>query len=544
MKTKIDEIKLALRDGVLGFYNRIEVTEIFSLNPSKTPNNILTIMVAEKLNEPISTKEIYLTQDLISINPLKEWRFGIKRYYLSIDELIIKLGALQKNSRWSECQNEITNLKEIDKYFVSADSYELVPINNILKNNFNNGSYVFEWFDFSKENHQELLSSPQALQILSDIVNKIIPISIASVSDRVGNFLLQIPIRVIMARFGLEKQNQTYSLNCELDWHEDAQKRDLIINCHLSENDKICEGYYTTILKSGELNISLPIPNKRSHIGTIWDPEYNFILSRTRPSAFISPTARITTSVSTFQERQLTNGKTCKTISVLKPDNNKTKINSSNSIINWVDKRIYDSSSTQLRESRNFVQYNSRGSNRLQSKNKALDDLIYLINTYGKDAVWLWDPYLSFQDLFDTLLQNKYSDSSMRAISSLELPPNLSKEVPLQDNYESKAIQIINKYKESFNALPSETLKTINLEFRCKTGNNGWDFHDRFIIFPATNYHSNTTAWSLGTSVNSFGTSHHILQKVHDAQLIANAFLELWNSLESTDCLVWRSVND
>ncbi|BBQ88085.1 VPA1262 family N-terminal domain-containing protein [Raoultella ornithinolytica] len=544
MQTKISEIKLALQDGVLGFYNRIEVTEIFSLSPNKTPCNILTLMVAESLNEPIDTKEIYLTKELISINNLKNWRFGIKKYHLSIDDLILRLDVLNQNRKWNDYQTEITHLKKIDKYFISADSYELVPINNILKNNFNNGSYIFEWFDFSKENHKELLSSPQALQALSDIVNKIIPISIASVSDRVGNFLLQIPIRVIMAKFGLEEQNQTYTLKCDLDWHEDAQKRDLIINCHLSENDRICEGYYTTILKSGDLTISLPIPNKRSHIGTIWDPKYNFILSRTRPSAFISPTARITTSVSTYQERILTNGIESKKISILKPDNNKKKLNSSNFVVNWVDKRIYDSSSIQLRESRNFVQYNSKGSNKLQSKYKALDDLIYLINTYGQDAVWLWDPYLSFQDLFDTLLLNRHSGSSMRAISSLELPPNLNKGVPLQDNYESKAIQTINKYKESFNALPSETIKSINLEFRCRIGNNGWDFHDRFIIFPATNYHSSTTAWSLGTSVNSFGTSHHILQKVHDAQLIANAFSELWDSLESTDCLVWRNIND
>ncbi|WP_232298349.1 hypothetical protein, partial [Erwinia typographi] len=62
-------------------------------------------------------------------------------------------------------------------------------------------------------------------------------------------------------------------------------------------------------------------------------------------------------------------------------------------------------------------------------------------------------------------------------------------------------------------------------------------------IFPSTDYHSNTLAWSLGTSVNSFGTSHHILQKVQDAQLIANAFLELWDTLSNSDCLVWRNSN-
>lgn len=542
MQTITNDIDLALKDGTLGFNNAIEVTEVFSLSPNKKPNNILTLMVAENINKPITTRETYLTNGLISINYLKNWRFGIKRYYIGIDELILRLGILTKNGIWDENQNDIINLKQIDKYFVSPNSYESVPINNILKNNFHNGCYVFEWFDFDKENHQELLSSPQALQILSDKINEVLPISIASVSDRIGNFLLQIPSSILMASFGLEKQSETYSLNCNIAWHEHARKRDLIINCHLSENDHVCEGYYTKILKSGESNISLPIANKRSHIGTIWDPENNFILARTRPSAFISPNARITTTVSTYKERVLTSNGKSKVINVLESDNNKAKQHNTKPIINWIEKRIYENNSTELRQSRNFVQYNSKETNKKQSKNKALEDLVYLINQYGQHAVWLWDPYLSFQDLSDTLLMNKYSSSVMRAISSLELPP-YSNETSLRDNYESKTLQTIRKYKESFNALPLDTIKTINLEFRCKTGNNGWDFHDRFIIFPSTDYQSNTLAWSLGTSVNSFGTSHHILQKVQDAQLIANAFLELWDSLSGIDCLVWRNSN-
>lgn len=542
MQNIINDIELALKDGMLGFNNIIEVTEVFSLSPDNKINNILTLMVAENIKKPVATGESFLTNKLISINQLKNWRFGIKRYHIEINELFRKLEILTQDGVWDKNQSDITNLKKIDKYFVSPNSYESVPINNILKNNFHNGSYVFEWFDFDKENHQELLSSPQALQRLSDRINEVLPISISSVSDRIGNFLLQIPSTVLMARFGLEKQNETYSLNCSIAWHEYAHKRDLIINCHLSENDNVCEGYYTKILKSDESNLSLPIANKRAHIGTIWDPENNFILARTRPSAFISPNARITTTVSTFKERVLTNNGASKVISVLKPDNNTNKPRYEKPIINWTEKRIYENSSAELKKSRNFVQYSSKGINKTQSKSEALEDLVYLINKYGQRAVWLWDPYLSFQDIFDTLLMNKYSNSIMKAISSLELPPD-SNEISSREIYESKALQTIKEYNKSFNALPLETIKTLNLEFRCKTGNNGWSFHDRFIIFPSTDYHSNTLAWSLGTSVNSFGTSHHILQKVQDAQLIANAFSELWESLSGNDCLVWSNSN-
>ncbi|WP_049012197.1 hypothetical protein [Enterobacter kobei] len=220
MQNIINDIELALKDGILGFNNIIEVTEVFSLSPDNKINNILTLMVAENINKPVATGESFLTNKLISINQLKNWRFGIKRYHIEINELFRKLEILTQAGVWDKNQSDITNLKKIDKYFVSPNSYESVPINNILKNNFHNGSYVFEWFDFDKENHQELLSSPQALQRLSDRINEVLPISISSVSDRIGNFLLQIPSTVLMARFGLEKQNETYSLNCSIAWHE------------------------------------------------------------------------------------------------------------------------------------------------------------------------------------------------------------------------------------------------------------------------------------------------------------------------------------
>lgn len=47
-------------------------------------------------------------------------------------------------------------------------------------------------------------------------------------------------------------------------------------------------------------------------------------------------------------------------------------------------------------------------------------------------------------------------------------------------------------------------------------------------------------AWSLGTSVNSLGTEHHILQKVDDGQLVADAFVDLWEQLNKPEHLIWK----
>ena len=47
-------------------------------------------------------------------------------------------------------------------------------------------------------------------------------------------------------------------------------------------------------------------------------------------------------------------------------------------------------------------------------------------------------------------------------------------------------------------------------------------------------------AYSLGTSVNSLGKDHHILQRVSNGRLVADAFQELWELLDADDFLVWK----
>jgi len=79
----------------------------------------------------------------------------------------------------------------------------------------------------------------------------------------------------------------------------------------------------------------------------------------------------------------------------------------------------------------------------------------------------------------------------------------------------------------------------LNFEFRCQVEHHGYLFHDRFIIFPDDL--NKPQVWSLGTSVNSFGKGHHILQKVSNPIIIQKAFEQLWDELEEPICLVWKS---
>jgi hypothetical protein len=81
-------------------------------------------------------------------------------------------------------------------------------------------------------------------------------------------------------------------------------------------------------------------------------------------------------------------------------------------------------------------------------------------------------------------------------------------------------------------------LERLRLEYRGRTGPDGWAFHDRFLIFPGAP--DGASAWSLGTSVNSLGKAHHILQKVSNPALVAGAFEDLWATLSKPEHLIWK----
>jgi hypothetical protein len=94
------------------------------------------------------------------------------------------------------------------------------------------------------------------------------------------------------------------------------------------------------------------------------------------------------------------------------------------------------------------------------------------------------------------------------------------------------------KQRETF-ASTKSNLHGLRLEYRIKTGPAGWAFHDRFLIFPKID--SGALAWSLGTSLNSLGKRHHILQQVDDGQLVMDAFDELWQELNEPEHLIWKT---
>jgi hypothetical protein len=195
----------------------------------------------------------------------------------------------------------------------------------------------------------------------------------------------------------------------------------------------------------------------------------------------------------------------------------------------WSSRRLYQEDLDQKTAQKVFVQYGRNAGSSLMEHERALADIRSLISRHGIHGVWLWDPYLSATDVLKTLFFSSRSGVILRALSAGE---RFSDGQPRQtfDDWRAQQLRTIENCKGDQRGL--------NLEFRVRVGSEGWQFHDRFLIFPKTGEAS--LAWSLGTSVNSLGRKHHILQQVSDGQMVANAFNELWEKLTKPQHILWK----
>ncbi len=530
----MDDLKRLLENGVLGLYDRVEVTEIFACLPDKTVSNVFTIIVAEnRQGEEIQGPSL-INKDRVVLNKLNGWFFGVLKYTKNISDILLDIKELKEEGIWS-ASGEIQKLEDEiisqSPRFVPPDSFEEVPLNKVLKNNFWNGSHIVEFHNSTKNKVIPLLKSPELLQRLSEGIQKYIPISLASVSDRLGNFIVQIPVTILQARFQHSRQGN--DLKLKIAFHPMAKQRKLRVNCEM-EYDKIINGYGSYEVKDTDLIIPMSCDHG-THKGVVWDDEHNLILAATRPSSFISTVSFgmgiIENEPRVFKMK--TNGAEDNIrVSVQHTQRNDVGEKNSNHD-SWAQRRLYRDEKIRLAKQKKFIQYKPKAGDVEKEHQKAISDLRSLIGQYGEKGVWLWDPYLDAFDVLKTLFHCPHFGSDLRALTNLS---TFKDKCESNDKAKGKNSQMIEQ-KEVFKNLDSN-LYGIKFEFRARIGSLGWNFHDRFLIFPGTQ--EGVLAWSLGTSVNSLGKQHHILQQVDDGQLIADSFIELWEELDRPDNLIWK----
>lgn len=521
----LDDFKELIKKGNIGFYNSCEVTEIFLIKKKeKIIYNLFTLAVFEE-KEFKGTNNIFLNSKPINID--KDYSFGICQYYLDIEEAESKYEELKNKNIWKKngINSIFPKLKPLSKQYIPSE--EDKRLNKILKNNFHQGSYILESFDEDKTHVDFLLKMDylNKFNVLCDKISSLIPIDLSVARDRIGNFIFQFPVTILDVNSSALKTWD--GINAKFYWHK---KLDVIPDCFIQLESKFDDNYMGGKIEeyNKQIEQTINIGNLNQKIEfKVWRKEPSLILSCFRGSfirgfdlnmGIVNHNKRLFVVDGVQHEVE---------VSSSQRSSNSKKIISYETYIN---SNLYEVEKKQLEKSLSFKQY--RGVN----NEVALKDIRNLIQSHDKNGVYLWDPYLRANDIFKTLFFSKTSGVQLRAIASTN--GNTA------NVYGQKGIthqQVISNEKILFEN-PNHDNLGLNFEFRIQHGMYGWKFHDRFLIFPGDEY-NRPKVYALGTSINSYGNEHNILQEVSHPQPVVDAFNELWNQLNNQQCIVWKFPN-
>lgn len=499
---------LLISNGKLGFYKSCEVTEIFLIN--KLDNSILNIysLIYFTDSEYEGKSAKYLTPRAEKIN--KKYYLGIQKYHLTIEETRKRFESLNDNI-WINSDNEQfqqSSLELIPKQFISLKKQNRLE-EILIKEDEVQSSYILEFFNSKKEfsfdeNYKEFNKICESIEKILDFRFKIVP-------ERIGNFIFQFPITILNVKQFVTKFDRT---KISIDWNEKLSETPEGIITVTSKQNDIIIGSSTKKLK--DYYEEEFIFNNFSYEGietTIYNLNDDLILYHDVGDYMhdLSINAKVVSQdyVREFYEDGVLKRIPLNKISPIikrRPQDYNDDINRS---VKYIEK-------IGLSNKLSFKQY-------IEQKD-AIKDLQQLISENGKNGVYLWDPYLTASEILKTLYHSETLNVPLKAITSRKAGK-------------------ISKIKKGFKIKKKYGLN-LNLEVRMQHRTYGYPFHDRFLIFPSNNIYEEPKVYSLGTSVNSFGKKHHILQLIPYPELVIEAFDDLWNQLNHPECIIYESYHN
>jgi hypothetical protein len=542
------DLKKLLTPGLLGRYTHFEATEIFvSRGKGQAPENVFTVLVVEDRRDEAAQQPNYLSKP-INLKPLGGWTFGVKRYTSPITALEQEISTLEQNGIWKGSGEELRfgKLTAIPSQFVAPDSSTVIPFNRVLKNNFWNGCHVLEWSDRDKKHLEALFAEAPLIQELSEKIEKVIPINLAGFSDRLGNLIVQLPVTALLTKFVPRRDG---ICTVKSAWRADCMAR-AVRATTFSEFDGVIRAFASASIQGPETLLAGAAGRGTQH-GFVWDDANDVLLAVSGPTNFIETiglnmhavdgeprTLSFTQADGTVRTERIGVQNAANLSVIGDGDGDETGGKTRN--------RLYRERESALASQRVFVQYKPQDSTPASERARALSDLRTLIRRHGQVGAWLWDPYLGAYDVLDTLFYASTSGADLRALTEAKEPPDSeavspASPVTTQGGHGGKSPTRAERFVQKQRAILAgvqSNWRGFRLEFRARLGQAGWGFHDRFLILPQ--HDGAALAWSLGTSVNSLGTEHHILQQVDDGQLIANAFVDLWDKLSAPEHLIWK----
>ena len=523
----LEQFRRLIQPGIVGNFTNCEVTEIFAnIEGFSGAQNVFTLAVLDEQDTPAKSR--LLNPECLSLRGLKGWSFGICRTLMTLPTFERSLAHFDATGIWSPSGNVLTTgaLRQTDPLFVPPDWADSIPLNKVLKNNFWAGSHVLEWADSEKILFEPLFDRASLLKELTELLLHFVPVDLGVVSDRVGNLLVQVPVTVLMAKCEPARDNSGYHLH--VSWRPGAAQRPLRATM-MAEYDGTVTTFTTTLVESGSVKLS-PAGDASEPKVFLLDEEHNILVSGTAALSWFSQIGLTAYSIGRNEPRTFNyldhKGQMQSQRIALRVPQQEILVGEPRKDSNggFTQKRLYRYDAERVLKERLFEQYGLAGCDASAEHARAIADVHHLIGAHGEEGAWLWDPYLDAIDIMETLFHSPHSGADLRALSNGNCLKGLS-----MSDYMAAQGRILDA--------ATGNLLGLRLDYRIPYQVQSAGFHDRFLIFPKKQ--GGHLAWSLGTSINSLGTAHHILQRVDDGQRVSDAFQDLWDRMGATQ-LVWK----
>ncbi len=530
MSIEIDDL---VKYGNIGYYQFVKATMLILLIDAKPINYFTCFEFSQDFKH--EQEFTYLTKCPRSI------REGIQ---FCAGQTILPVSKFK--SIWNDCitRNEflienkliiLDNTFETDARFVPAidpttGQYDMcIPIEKYLfGSNFIGNYYLAELF--SENKLLSILSKRDIDKIQIEIQKIALLYELNILTDHIGSLVCKFPIEIVKHHPILLNRQQGIRIRFDKDKRVSEERRFLLT---FSQEFDQCICYHNVAENFDFSEIDIR-PNQQINKILITDSQSKLItfalyLDYTLKAGYdrdIQPPWVVANGY--FQTRKINlNGKL-----------EKIELNfvaRAGAVCEFIDtgrtnKRI------EKEKQRFYYNYHILRSYRVNEHEKAIMDIRAMINMpqllWDLQEICVIDPYLMPRDLLETVFFSKVKGVKIKALCSYQAIYNNKNVRGDTSGLKDFKTRITSELNE---ALCNET--DLNLDYRTIFDGHGEPFHDRYLILK---YGINgCRVYALGSSINSIGKQHTIIQAVLAPNIIANIFDELWSQTNHDECKLY-----
>lgn len=528
-------LDLLLKDNIIGTYTYCEIIQILLLSKNgKAALNYFTHITCSS-SFKATEAESYLTSKPITIS--KNFKLCITKKIIPVCEFIPIFLAAANTDQWVYDHKVIdlnqplnAGAKFIPEIDPTSSKYrQFVPLEWYLYgSNFHGNYYIVELYRRNDE-FLSKLSSNQIAFIQRYMEAAGLFYKLSDLQDRIGNIVCKIPVETLGIT-PVQINERGILLNCNRSSYLSDRK---LLKIAEQRNDGLIYYLDSSFIESNPFQIKLSA-NQMINTITVLDfntslPLYSAVFNFTQHYGNFSHITPPLICGRPGCEREFVDSNQ----NLIKIDLDTHTYHGD--IIEFIEDVDAIKRQTRLEEAW-MQRYGYLKVYKSKSHAQAIQDIRNILNNnilFDLEEICVIDPYLTANDLIDTVLFCKKHNIKVRALTSYK------------KIHRKSAVGNINdflNFKQAQSDILSHSIAKatdVKLEFRTIRGNHGFAFHDRFIIM---RYKINRDrVWALGTSINSIGNKHSILHIVSIPETVTSIFDELWQLTEHDDCLIYKS---